>query len=368
MHSHRPFVLSISAFLMLGLLLISGCSSGASPGQAAPSGGGSSMGANAAPTSTMPDRTQPAAIPTTPAAAAAVSPVETGTVTQPSEEVPSTGQASGIPTDTVTTIPDGAGYTWKLIVDGLNKPLDMATPTDGSGRILILEQAGTIRVAQNGALLPGVFLDITDRVGSRESEQGLLGIALHPDFGSNGFFYINYTDKNGDTVIARYSVTKEDPNRADPNSEKVLLQVDQPYANHNGGSMVFGPDGYLYMGLGDGGSGGDPHGNGQSHDTLLGKLLRVDVNNGDPYAIPQDNPFAKGGGKAEIWAYGLRNPWRFSFDRLTKDLYIADVGQDQWEEVDFLAGNQPGGANFGWNYREGKHPFRGQPPADATID
>ncbi len=233
--------------------------------------------------------------------------------------------------------------------------------------MLVLEQPGTIRLIEGGALQSDPFLDIHDRVGSQGNEQGLLGIALHPNFAENGFFYVNYTDTNGDTVIARYQVTKEAPNRVDPNSEKVLLQVDQPYQNHNGGSMVFGPDGKLYMGLGDGGSGGDPHGNGQSTNTLLGKLLRVDVDGGDPYAIPADNSFANGNGKPEIWALGLRNPWRFSFDRLTGDLYIADVGQNAWEEIDFYPAGSPGGANFGWNYREGAHEFSGTPPSGANL-
>jgi glucose/arabinose dehydrogenase len=253
------------------------------------------------------------------------------------------------------------------VVSGLAKPLGLAAPADGSGRLFLLEQAGTIRVFQNGSLLPNPLLDITGRVGSRSTEQGLLGIALHPDFAKNGFFYVNYTDVNGNTVIARFQVSAQDPNQADPNSEKVLLRVGQPYPNHNGGSMVFGPDGYLYMGLGDGGSAGDPHGNGQNTNVLLGKLLRVDVNGGAPYAIPPANPFANGGGKAEVWAYGLRNPWRFTFDRLTGDLYIADVGQNNWEEVDFLPANSPGGADFGWNYREGMHPYRGSPPADLKL-
>ncbi len=231
---------------------------------------------------------------------------------------------------------------------------------------MVLEQPGRIRVIKSGALLATPFLDITDRVGSRGNEQGLLGIALHPNFKSNGYFYVNYTDLNGNTVIARFTVSSN-PDQADQNSEKILLHVQQPYPNHNGGSMVFGPDGYLYMGLGDGGSEGDPLLIGQNLNTLLGKLLRIDVNHGDPYSIPADNPFAKGGGLPEIWVYGLRNPWRFSFDRATGDLYIGDVGQDLYEEIDYLPAGSPGGANFGWSYREGFHPYKGTPPSGLKL-
>ena len=167
-------------------------------------------------------------------------------------------------------------------------------------------------------------------------------------------------------MIARFQVSS-DPDRADPNSELRLLGVEQPYANHNGGGLAFGPDGYLYIALGDGGSGGDPQGRAQSLNTLLGKLLRIAVDAGEPYAIPGDNPLVTGSGLMEIWAYGLRNPWRFSFDSLTGDLYIGDVGQSNWEEVDFLPAGAPGGANFGWDYREGSHNFEGDPPAGVAF-
>jgi glucose/arabinose dehydrogenase len=200
------------------------------------------------------------------------------------------------------------------------------------------------------------------------SEQGLLGLAFHPRYSENGFFYVNYTDFNGDTHISRFSVSAENPDLADPASEKLLIFVAQLFRNHNGGSVVFGPDGYLYLGLGDGGSGGDPQGNGQSTQTLLGKILRIDVDSGDPYGIPADNPFANGGGLPEIWAFGLRNPWRFSFDSLTGDAYIADVGQNQWEEIDFLPAGSSSGANFGWDYREGNHRFEGIYLGDDLID
>jgi glucose/arabinose dehydrogenase len=216
-------------------------------------------------------------------------------------------------------------------------------------------------------MLPTPFLDISAKVGSRYTEQGLLGLAFHPHFAQNGQFYVNFTDENGNTVIARFHVSATDPNLADPASEVDILHVNQPYNNHNGGGLAFGPDGYLYIGLGDGGSEGDPLGIGQNLQTLLGKMLRIDVDHGNPYAIPTGNPFAGGGGLPEIWAYGLRNPWRFSFDRLTGDLFIADVGQDTWEEIDFVPSGTPGGMNFGWSYYEGMHPYKGQPPANATF-
>ncbi len=262
--------------------------------------------------------------------------------------------------------PTPAGPDWIQVAAGLESPVDLADPGDGSGRLFVVEKVGRIRVLQNGSILAEPFLDISDRVLSSGSEQGLLGLALHPNFKASGYFYVNYIDLNGNTVIARFKVSTN-PNLADRNSEKDLLHVDQPFPNHNGGSMVFGPDGYLYMGLGDGGSQGDPRGNGQNLNTYLGKILRIDIDRGDPYAIPADNPFAKGGGLPEIWAYGLRNPWRFSFDRQTGDLFIADVGQNLYEEIDFIPAHSPGGLNFGWSFREGLHPYKGNPPAGTKL-
>ena len=261
----------------------------------------------------------------------------------------------------VAQLPDPSGFDWIRITNGLNNPVGLANAGDGSGRLFVLEQPGSIRVLQDGSILPEAFLDIRERVDCC-GERGLLGLAFHPRYAENGFFYVNYSDLNGDTVIARFSVSSDDPNRADPGSEAQLLWIDQPYPNHNGGGTVFGPDGYLYLGLGDGGSGGDPQGNGQNPNTLLGKILRLDVDGGEPYAIPLDNPFAGGNGAPEVWAYGLRNPWRLSFDRLTGDLFIGDVGQNSWEEVDYLPAGSPGGANFGWNYYEGTHPYLDDPP------
>jgi glucose/arabinose dehydrogenase len=192
-------------------------------------------------------------------------------------------------------------------------------------------------------------------------------LAFHPQFTQNGYFYVNYTDRRGDTVISRFQVAAENPQQVDPASEFGLLGVEQPFRNHNGGVLAFGPDGFLYIGLGDGGGGGDPRGNGQNTEKLLGKILRLDVDNGDPYAIPPDNPFAQRGGAPEVWAYGLRNPWRFSFDRLTGDLFIGDVGQNSYEEIDYLPAGSPGPTNFGWNYREGAHPFAGEPAGRVEL-
>jgi glucose/arabinose dehydrogenase len=242
---------------------------------------------------------------------------------------------------------------------GFRQPVHVVAPPDGSGRLFVVERAGRIRIALGGETLPVSFLDLTPIVGSRGTEQGLLGLAFHPRYVENGFFYVNYTDLNGDTVIARYQVSF-DPNVGDPGTGKVLLWIDQPAANHNGGNLLFGPDGYLWIGLGDGGGSGDVFGNGQNPGSLLGKMLRIDVDNGDPYAIPADNPFV---GSLEwwweTWAYGLRNPWRYSFDRATGDLWIGDVGQNAWEEVTFTPAGTPGGRNYGWPIMEATHCFRG---------
>ena len=267
----------------------------------------------------------------------------------------------------VPTLPDPAGYAWNPVIAGLELPVDIQNAGDGSGRLFIVEKPGRIVILKGGQLLPIPFLDISGKVGSRFTEQGLLGLAFHSNYVQTGLFYVNYTDENGNTVIARFHVSAANPDLADPASETDILRVDQPYNNHNGGGLAFGPDGYLYIGLGDGGSEGDPLLTGQNLRTLLGKMLRIDVDHETPYAIPAGNPFAKGGGLAEIWAYGLRNPWRFSFDRLSGDLYIADVGQDAWEEIDFVPSGMVGGMNFGWSYYEGMHPYKGQPPANATF-
>jgi len=253
---------------------------------------------------------------------------------------------------TVSEFPNPNNYEWRLIASGLNRPVDVQSALDGSGRLFIIEKYGVIRVYENGQLLEQPFLNIDDRVNDDSNEMGLLGLAFHPDYEQNGFFYVNYTGTGGNTFISRFQASG---NVANAGSESILLKINQPYPNHNGGAVVFGPDGYLYLGLGDGGAGGDPHKNGQDTTSLLGKILRIDVNGGDPYSIPSDNPFGN-----EVWAYGLRNPWRISFDRSTGDLWIGDVGQGDWEEIDYLPAGSPGGANFGWSIMEGNHGYDGQ--------
>lgn len=247
---------------------------------------------------------------------------------------------------------------------GFELPVGLTHAGDGSGRVFVVEQNGRINVIDKGADAASVFLDISDLV-SKTGERGLLGLAFAPDYTTSGAFYVDYTNVAGDTVIARYRVSAA-PDVADPASAQILLTIKQPYANHNGGQLAFGPDGYLYIGMGDGGSGGDPKRNAQNGKSLLGKLLRIDVTGAigtsDPYRIPPDNPVVGNAAlRPEIWALGLRNPWRFSFDRGTGELYIADVGQNAWEEIDV----QPpatGGLNYGWNVYEGSHTY---PPKTA---
>ena len=270
---------------------------------------------------------------------------------------------SAVHSANASSFPDPSSYRWVPLISGMAKPTDIQFPDDGSGRMFVIEQGGRIRIIENGQMLDPPFLDITDRVGSQGDEQGLLGLAFHPDFKHNPYFYVNYTDLNGNTVIARFT---SNGNTADPASEKDLLHNQKSFPNHNGGQMTFGRDGFLYLGLGDGGSQGDPFGNGQNKNVLFAKILRLDVDHGDPYSIPPGNPFAKGGGRPETWAYGLRNPWRLSFDQGGGNLYIADVGQDLWEEVDVVPAGS-GGLNFGWNYYEGTHPYSGVPPAGASF-
>lgn len=247
------------------------------------------------------------------------------------------------------------GLALERVAEGLENPLYVTAPP-GDPRLFVVEQPGRIRIVRDGRLLPTPFLDLTQRVRSG-GERGLLSLAFHPRYAANGHFYVNYTDRRGDTRIERYTVSR-DPDRADPESALLILEVDQPYSNHNGGHVLFGPDGMLYAGMGDGGSQGDPNGNGQSRGTLLGKLLRLDVDGPLPYAVPPDNPFAaRQGPRGEIWAYGLRNPWRFCFDPPTGLLYIADVGQNSWEEINVAPAARPG-LDYGWNVMEGAHCFR----------
>ncbi len=266
-----------------------------------------------------------------------------------------------------------APYQLVVVAEGFSRPLYVTHAGDGSGRLFVVEQSGAIRVVKDGEVLGQPFLDVSGLISRQAlegnyTERGLLGLAFHPNYAENGLFYINYTDLNGHSAISRYAVSADDLDRADATSATPLLYVPQPYANHNGGHMAFGPDGYLYISLGDGGSGGDPDGHGQNLATLLGAILRVDVDVPDGYAIPADNPFVdREGARPEIWAWGLRNVWRFSFDRATGDLYLADVGQNQWEEINFQPADSAGGENYGWNAFEGMHVYSGQPAASDVV-
>ncbi|MEX0966497.1 MAG: PQQ-dependent sugar dehydrogenase [Bacteroidia bacterium] len=253
----------------------------------------------------------------------------------------------------------------EIILDPFATGLNMITEVThaGDSRLFVTEQPGLIRiVTADGDLVATPFLDISARVEDEENEQGLLGLAFHPDFKTNGYFYVNYTSEpDGATHISRFSVAASDSNVADPGSELILLTQSQPFENHNAGALHFGPDGYLYFGLGDGGSAGDPEENAQDGSTLLGKMMRIDVDGTSPYEIPATNPFV--GNPAvldEIWAMSLRNPFRFSFDRQTGDMWLPDVGQDDWEEINFEAAGGPGGMNWGWDCYEGDHSFEPQ--------
>jgi len=248
----------------------------------------------------------------------------------------------------------------------MSQPVAMAQAPDDDDYWYVVEQGGRVlRIGErDNVSAAGVFVDLRDRVVNG-GEAGLLGIAFDPRFEKNGEVYLSYTRSGSPltSVISRF-ISRDEGVTLDLASEHVLLTVEQPYANHNGGNIAFGPDGYLYIGLGDGGSGGDPDGNGQNTQTLLGALLRIDVRGHDVYGIPSDNPFAQGGGRGEIYAWGLRNPWRWSFDRKTGDLWLADVGQGEWEEVDRVVR----GGNYGWNLREGAHCYSGDCNQAGLID
>lgn len=288
----------------------------------------------------------------------AASPIVEATATVEAPEAPPQPTATEAPA--APTVQPLSAISLTPVLQGLDSPTYLTHA--GDERLFITEQEGRIQVAQDGEVGAEPFLDIVDRVGFNSNEQGLLSVAFHPQYESNGYFFVNYTDNNGHTVVSRYQVS-EDENRADVSSEQRVLSVQQPFGNHNGGHIFFGPDGYLYIGMGDGGSGGDPQNNGQNPDTLLGSILRVDVDNvtaEEPYAIPPDNPFVDGGGAPEAWAYGVRNPWRMSIDPQTNLFYVADVGQNQYEEVHALALETSAGANFGWNIMEGLHCYNAQ--------
>jgi len=274
---------------------------------------------------------------------------------------------------------DPAKLSFQQVATGLASPVFVTNAGDGTGRLFILEKPGRIRIVKNGSLLTTPFLNISSKVRSTGGEQGLLGLAFHPSYGSNGYFYVAYTaPRPNDSVgsiltLERYSVSAINPDVADQNSGGVVLTIQHPSQNnHNGGMLAFGPDGYLYWSAGDGGSGGDPPNNAQTKTVLLGKILRLDVDSGSPYAVPPTNPFFSSGNANSmlIWAWGLRNPWRYSFDRLTGDLYIGDVGQNLYEEVDFQPAGDLGGENYGWRLMEGLHcydPSTNCDPGNATT-
>ncbi|MEO8192452.1 MAG: PQQ-dependent sugar dehydrogenase [Gemmatimonadales bacterium] len=261
-----------------------------------------------------------------------------------SSDASQTEAASGTSSSSASTM------RLEQVGEKFRSPVYLTSPP-GDARLFVVEQAGRIRVVKNGSVLSQAFLDIAERVKSG-GEQGLLSMAFHPDYRSNGFFFVNFTDRKGVTRVERFKVSSN-ADVADEASSKLILGIDQPYSNHNGGLVMFGPDRMLYIGMGDGGSGGDPHRNGQNPQALLGKILRINVSRADPYTIPVGNPYADGSrGKPEIWAIGARNPWRFAFDRVAGLLYIADVGQNEIEEIHIEPSGKPG-LNYGWNIMEG---------------
>ena len=331
--------ISSALILLVGVMLVAGCASSGNP-----------------PVSTPIATSNPAATATRAATAT--------TQAHPAVQSTIATEATSLPRPML----DAPNRTFEIdltpiVQGGLTRPTYLTH--SGDDRLFVVEQSGRIRIVKAGQLLEQPFLDIMDKVTTDGNEQGLLSVAFHPDYKTNGQFFVNYTrQKDGATVIERYTVSKDDPDRADAQSGKVILVIAQPEQNHNGGLVKFGPDGYLYIGMGDGGGQGDQHGaigNGQDRNSLLGKLLRIDVTNQDTYAIPKDNPF-----NTEVWAYGLRNPWRFSFDRDTRDLYIADVGQNTYEEVNVQAASSAGGENYGWRIMEGLHCYNPQEGCDQA--
>jgi glucose/arabinose dehydrogenase len=300
------------------------------------------------------------------AAGCGVQPPATGVEPTPGAPVvapatPASGPTSSPPasSEAITFDPTAVRLALRPFASGFNQPTAMAEVPDGSRRLLVVERGGTIRVVQNGQTLATPFLDLRSLLTASGQEQGLLGLAFHPSYAQNGRFFVAYTARNGDNTVAEYRVSS-DPSRADPGSGRVLLAIPDFAANHNGGHLAFGPDGMLYIGTGDGGGAGDPQRTSQNRGSLLGKLLRIDVDRGSPYAIPLDNPFVgQAGARPEIWAIGLRNPWRFSFDRATGDLWIADVGQNALEEINFTPAGTPPPLDYGWSTMEGSQCFRG---------
>lgn len=274
-----------------------------------------------------------------------------------------------IPTTAAQDESPGFDIGFEPVAEGFDQPVDFTHANDGTGVLYVAEKPGTVRMIVDSERVEEPFLDISDRVGSSGYEQGLLGIAFPPDYADSRVVYVYYTNQRDYTVVSRFNVADNDI--ADPESEQVILQQEQPYANHNGGQIRFGPDGYLYIALGDGGSGGDPLNAGQRLDTWLGKILRIDVDpailpEGEPYLIPEDNPLIDDEeALSEIYAFGLRNPWRFTFDAETGDMLVADVGQNAIEEINLLPAGTDEALNFGWNITEGSSCFL-EPDCDLT--
>jgi glucose/arabinose dehydrogenase len=274
-----------------------------------------------------------------------------------------------VPASVVLAAPTDAHIKLGLKASGLSKPVFVTSARDGTGRLFIVEQTGRIRILKDGHVLATPFLNISSEV-SGATEQGLLGLAFHPSFKTNRKLYVNFTNRSGDTVVREYRASASNPNVVATSTKRRIIKIDQPYANHNGGMLAFGPDGYLYIGMGDGGGAGDPGNRAQSTGTLLGKMLRININGTTAtkaYRIPSSNPYVGRPGLNEIWQSGLRNPWRFSFDRATGDMWIGDVGQGNWEEVDRAVRVSSGagrGTNWGWNVLEGTHCY---PPSTTSC-
>jgi len=258
---------------------------------------------------------------------------------------------------------DGLSMSLELVADGLDQPLYLTSPPGDAERLFVVEREGTIRIVRDAAVVSTPFLDLSGDVATEGDEQGLLGLAFHPLYGANGYAYVNYTDTDGHTQIVRYTASAN-PDVADAASAFTILTIEQPVPNHNGGQLAFGPDGMLYIGMGDGGTGNSA--SAQDFTSLLGSILRIDVDGGTPYAIPSDNPFVSDpSALPEIWAKGLRNPWRFSFDRSTGDLFITDVGEDLMEEISYQPASSGGGENYGWDTMEGSDCF--DPPSGCVT-
>ncbi len=272
--------------------------------------------------------------------------------------VPKSVDANENPTPANGT--DMPNVIFRETISGLTQPIFVTHAGDGSGRLFIVERLGRIRIYKNNAVLSTPFLDITSIVNTTGGEQGLLALAFHPNYTINGLFYTIHIALDNSIVLSSFTRSSTDPDQADASTMLTLQTIPKSRTNHNGGTLAFGPDGYLYWSIGDGGGGGDPDDNGQDATTLLGKILRLDVDSASPYAIPASNPFYGNPDpsiRQEIWALGLRNPWRMSFDMLTNDLYIGDVGQNEWEEIDFQPASSAGGENYGWRCYEGNHPY-----------